>query len=210
MHYRTVRLEPDTEGAGQFTGATGNYCERENEDLPWNRNLLMSGNSSGELFPQMGQNGAPPAPLPEMYLKRKGKEELEIFRCIDMTEVYPGDLLISKGTGGAGWGSPFHRDPEMVREDVEDMKVSIGRARNVYGVVLTPDTFEVDYEATEKLRNELRDRPEYRDLNIVMEEVRSGKISRNEAKEIYKVVVKEDRGKIVCDFVETQKLRPRY
>jgi len=210
MHYRTVRLEPDTEGAGQFTGATGNYCERENEDLPWNKNLLMSGNSSGELFPQMGQNGAPPAPLPEMYLKRKGKDELEIFKCIDMTYLYPGDILISKGTGGAGWGSPFDRDPEMVREDMEDMKVSIGRARNVYGVVMDPDTFEVDYEATEKLRKELRDRPEYRDINLVMEDVLSGKISWQEAKDVYKVVVKEDRGRTVCDFVETQKIRPRY
>ena len=210
MHYHTVRLEPDTEGAGQFTGATGNYCERMNEDLPWNKNLLMSGNSSGELFPQMGQNGAPPAPLPEMYRQRKGQDELEIFKCIDMTEVYPGDFLISKGTGGAGWGSPFDRDPEMVREDVEDMKVSVGRARNVYGVVMDPDTFEVEYEATEKLRKELSDRPEYRDLNLVMADVKSGKISWEEAKNIYKVVVKEDRGRIVCDFVETQKLRPRY
>jgi N-methylhydantoinase B/oxoprolinase/acetone carboxylase alpha subunit len=145
-----------------------------------------------------------------MYLRRKGKDELEVFKCIDMTEVYPGDLLISKGTGGAGWGNPFHRDPEMVREDVEDMKVSLGRARNVYGVVLDPDTFEVDYEATEKMRKELRDRQEYRDINLVMEDVRSEKISWDEARNVYKVVVKEDRGRIVCDFVETQKLRPRY
>jgi N-methylhydantoinase B/oxoprolinase/acetone carboxylase alpha subunit len=98
----------------------------------------------------------------------------------------------------------------MVREDVEDMKVSLGRARNVYGVVLDPDSFEVDYEATEKLRMELQDREEYRDINLVMEEVRSGKISWDEARDTYKVVVKEDRGRIVCDFVETQKLRPRY
>jgi len=210
-HYHTVRLEPDTEGAGQFTGATGNYCERMNEDLPWNKIILMSGNSSGQLFPQMGQAGAPPAPLPEMYLHRKGKDpdDLEVFRCIDMTDVYPGDVLISKGTGGAGWGSPFDRDPEMVREDVEDMKLTLGRARNVYGVVMDPDTFEVDDEATEKLRKELRDRPEYRDINLVMEEVRSGKISWDEAREIYKVAVKKDRGRIVCDFVETQQLRPR-
>lgn len=211
-HYHTVRLEPDTEGAGQFTGATGNYCERMNEDLPWNKNILMSGNSSGQLFPQMGQNGAPPAPLPSMHLQRKGKgpDELEVFRCIDMTELHPGDVLISKGTGGAGWGSPFDRNPEMVREDVIDMKVSIGRARNVYGVAMDPETFEVDYDATAKLRQELRGRPEYRDLTEVLEEVRSGKMSIDEARQTYKVVVKEDRGRLVCDFVETEKMRPRY
>jgi N-methylhydantoinase B len=211
FHYHTVRLDPDTEGAGRFTGATGNYCERMNEDLPWNKNIMMSGNSSGQLFPQMGQNGAPPAPLPQMHLQRKGKgpKEREVFRCIDMTQVYPGDVMISHGTGGAGWGSPFDRDPRMVREDVEDMKVSIGRARDVYGVVMDPNTFEVDYEATEKLRNQLRDRPEYRDLNLVLQDVRSGKISWREARDVYRVAVKEDRGRVVCDFVETEKLRPR-
>ncbi len=33
-HYYTVRLEPDTEGPGQFTGATGCYCERMNDCEP--------------------------------------------------------------------------------------------------------------------------------------------------------------------------------
>jgi N-methylhydantoinase B len=172
----------------------------------------MTGDTSGQLFPQMGQNGAPPAPLPEMYLQRAGKsrEELEVLKCIDMTEVFPGDLLISKGTGGAGWGNPLDRDPEMVKEDVEDMKVSIGRAKNVYGVVMNEETLEIDYKATKKLRKELRDHPLYRDINLVMKDVHNGKISWKEAKEVYGVVVKEDRGRIVPDFLETQKLRPRY
>jgi len=212
FRWHTVRLEPDTEGAGQYTGATGTYCERLVEAPPGSKTIFMTGNSSGELFPQIGQNGAPPAPLPEMYLQRagKGRDELEVLRTIDMTEVYTGDLLISKGTGGAGWGNPLDRDPEMVKEDVEEMKVSIGRAKNVYGVVMDPKTLEIDYEATRKLRAELRDNPLYRDLYLVLEDVRSGKISWEEARETYGVVVKEDRGRIVPDFVETQKLRPRY
>ncbi len=211
-HYHTVRLQPDTEGPGQFTGATGNYCERMNDCEPDSKNILMSGNSSGQLFPQMGQNGAPPAPLPSMHIRRagKGRDDLEVFRCIDMTDLYSGDVLISWGTGGAGWGSPFDRDPQMVREDVEDMKVSVRRAREIYGVVMDPHTFEIDYEGTEKLRKELRNNPLYRDVSLVLEDVLAGKISWQEAKDTYGVVVKEDRGRIVIDFVETEKLRPGY
>jgi N-methylhydantoinase B/oxoprolinase/acetone carboxylase alpha subunit len=68
----------------------------------------------------MGQNGAPPAPLPSMHIQRAGKSrgEMEVFRCVDMTDLYSGDLLISRGTGGAGWGSPFDRD-RVVKEDVK-------------------------------------------------------------------------------------------
>jgi N-methylhydantoinase B len=210
--YHTVRLEPDTEGPGEFTGATGCYCERMSDGDQVARDILMSGNSSGQLFPQMGQNGAPPAPLPSMHIQRAGKtrDDLEVFRCIDMTEVYPGDVLISWGTGGAGWGSPFDRDPEMVRADVDDMKVSIGRARSVYGVVMDPETLKVDFAATKKLRKELRDNPLYRDINLVMADVRAGKVSSQEAKDLYGVVVKEDRGHIVPDFMATEKLRPGY
>jgi len=172
----------------------------------------MSGNSSGQLFPQIGQNGAPPAPLPSMHIQRvgKSKDDLEVFRCIDMVDLYSGDILISWGTGGAGWGSPFDRDPEMVKTDVEDMKVSIGRAKEIYGVVMDPETLGIDYQATERLRKDLRDKPLYRDIELVLKDVHNGKISWQEARDIYGVVVKEDRGRIVIDFVETEKLRPGY
>jgi N-methylhydantoinase B/oxoprolinase/acetone carboxylase alpha subunit len=75
---------------------------------------------------------------------------------------------------------------------------------------MDPETLEIDYEATEKLRKELRGKPLYRDIELVMKDVHSGKISWQEAKDVYGVVVKEDRGRIVTDFVETEKLRPRY
>ena len=40
----------------------------------------------------------------------------------------------------------------MVREDVIDDLVSIQAARDIYKVVLDPDTLEIDYEATKALR----------------------------------------------------------
>ncbi len=40
------------------------------------------------------------------------------------------------------------------QDDVMDGLISIERAREVYGVIVKPDTFEVDLEGTKKLRAE--------------------------------------------------------
>lgn len=68
-----------------------------------------------------------------------------------------GAVIAYQHGGGAGFGSPLARDPEAVKEDVLDEKVSIAAARDEYGVVLTGCLEEydlrVDVGATEKLRN---------------------------------------------------------
>ena len=45
--------------------------------------------------------------------------------------------------GGGGWGNPFDRDPELVRQDVIEGYVSIESAARDYGVVIDPQTFEI-------------------------------------------------------------------
>ena len=50
------------------------------------------------------------------------------------------------------------RDPGMVREDVMDGMVSLAQAREVYRVVLDPETLELDLQETEKLRSAARRR----------------------------------------------------
>jgi N-methylhydantoinase B len=52
--------------------------------------------------------------------------------------------------GGGGYGDPFTRDPIAVARDVAADLVSLGRAREVYGVVLNRD--DVDQPATDRLR----------------------------------------------------------
>ena len=210
FHWHTVRFLKDTEGPGEFTGATGLYCERLCTAMEGSIITIMTGDCSGEDFPPAGQNGAPYPPLPEMYLKKAGKKKLEILRTIDMVPFKPGDLIISKGGGGGGWGNPLDRDPEMVRKDVEELKVSIRRARNVYGVVIKPGSLKIDSEATEELRKRLRNNPFYnRHVDDVLDDARKGKMSIQEAKDTYGVVIKNDRGRLVIDFRETQKLRPK-
>ena len=122
----------------------------------------MSGDCDGAVHPPPGMAGAPPAQLGKIFMQRAGKKKKDIFRTIDMDEMYPEDLLITTTSGGAGWGNPLNRDPDRVRLNVRDGFLSMKRAKDVYGVVLTqkkkgnPETIEVDYEATKKLRKKMK------------------------------------------------------
>ena len=51
---------------------------------------------------------------------------------------------------------PLDRDFEQVKWDAANDYVSMERVRDVYGVVMDPKTFEIDYQATEELRKKLK------------------------------------------------------
>lgn len=72
---------------------------------------------------------------------------------IEGVKVKVGDLLYFNTWGGAGWGDPFTRDPDLVRQDVNRRLVSADGARR-YGVVISKDG-SVDSAATNTLRAEL-------------------------------------------------------
>jgi N-methylhydantoinase B len=66
-------------------------------------------------------------------------------------EFGSGDVISYLAAGGGGYGNPFEREAERVRDDVIDGYVSREAATRDYGVVLT-DALEIDREATEALR----------------------------------------------------------
>ena len=72
-------------------------------------------------------------------------------------EIKKGDVLRVVTSGGGGWGDPLERDPEMVKADVRNSGVSIARAKDVYGVVIEEDSMDVDMEATEELRQSMKE-----------------------------------------------------
>jgi N-methylhydantoinase B len=75
--------------------------------------------------------------------------------------VLKGQLVRVATTGGGGWGDPLEREPELVQCDVDEGKVSLAAARDVYGVVLVeapPDCYQIDAPATAQLRDALRNR----------------------------------------------------
>ena len=49
-------------------------------------------------------------------------------------------------------GAPEERDPDAVKTDVKRELVSLKMARDVYKVVLNPETLEIDQDATGALR----------------------------------------------------------
>ncbi len=68
-------------------------------------------------------------------------------------------------SAGGGFGDPFDRDPERVREDVEHRAVSIEAARGIYGVVLRADG-TIDRPATESVRAAQREARRRRDVPV--------------------------------------------
>lgn len=75
-----------------------------------------------------------------------------------LTQMKPGDVVTIDAPGGGGYGNPFERDIELVVNDVRQGYVSIEGARNEYGVVVDPKTYEVDGKETRKLRKPVKSR----------------------------------------------------
>jgi N-methylhydantoinase B len=72
----------------------------------------------------------------------------------DLVEDVPLDtILFQQAGGGGGYGDPFHRDPELVAKEVKNGIISLDEAKERYGVIVDPKTFELNPEETEKLRN---------------------------------------------------------
>ena len=100
-----------------------------------------------------GVNGGEPGQRSSKLLVRAdGSDQWLPSKC-DGIEVREGDLLYFNTWGGGGWGDPYARDAELVRQDVERGLVSADGALR-YGVVIN-DKGDVDSAATDKLREEL-------------------------------------------------------
>ena len=68
-----------------------------------------------------------------------------------------GEFIEFREPNAAGYGDPLDRPAEAVREDVLDDFTTIELARDAYGVVFADErTLELDADATETLRAELR------------------------------------------------------
>jgi N-methylhydantoinase B len=86
------------------------------------------------------------------YLEYVRGEHVVRHGRVARVDLEDGDRIRSvTGTGG-GFGDPYEREPELVRDDVRDGYVTEARARADYGVALHPVTFELDAAGTAALR----------------------------------------------------------
>ena len=67
-----------------------------------------------------------------------------------------GDAFRMRSGGGGGHGSPLERPMADVAADAKQGYISLAAVKDQYGVVLDPDTFEVDVVATERRRASMR------------------------------------------------------
>ena len=70
-----------------------------------------------------------------------------------VSEFDGGDCItLAFSAGGAGYGDPLERDPQLVANDVRRGFVSPESARQVYHVVWDPDRDDLDEDLTSELR----------------------------------------------------------
>ena len=138
---------PDSEGAGKFRGGLGLRRDYRFRDHEANVTIL----ADTAKFPARGIFGGLDGRVARYLLNPEG----ENFRDVGSKSTFyanPTDIVSMQTPGGGGYGDPFERDPEAVLDDVRCEKVSLDRAREVYGVVINPETWTVDIQETSKLR----------------------------------------------------------
>ncbi len=141
-------LVADSGGAGQYRG--GLAIEREWQLLTGEAHLAIRSDRRDHLPYGLygGQSGTGSINL----LHRANGEE--VLPTMISTSIQAGERIYHRQAGGGGWGDPHQRDPQAVARDVKNDKVSLLAARQHYGVVLDPETFAVDHEATQTLRRD--------------------------------------------------------
>ena len=138
----------DSAGAGRWRGGVGTHYEMVDDH--GGRVFVNTGTCSGQKFRPFGQDGGKEGIYHDLYFVRE--EERIPFRTMSQVRYENGDILVGKTSGGGGVGDPCERPVELVRDDVLNELVSIEAAREDYGVVIDPDTLEVDGETTQELR----------------------------------------------------------
>lgn len=143
-------IVPDTGGPGKHRG--GLAQTRQIRLLADDAVLQLR--SDKRRFPPFGlQGGKQGTPSANILNPGKGEEHLPPLASVRMKR---GDVLKHVMAGGGGWGEPLERDPELVRLDVWNEKLSVEYAEREYGVVVDPIRFVVDVDATTRVRKALR------------------------------------------------------
>ncbi|MFQ5875192.1 MAG: hydantoinase B/oxoprolinase family protein, partial [Dehalococcoidia bacterium] len=106
-------------------------------------------------LPPWGLFGGRPGRQSMARIVRKSGEVEEVASKATL-KLHHGDQLHVFTAGGAGYGDPLDRDPELVLQDVLDRRVSVESALEDYGVVIDQEARVVNLEETAKERRRRR------------------------------------------------------
>jgi N-methylhydantoinase B len=141
-------LIPDSGGAGRHRGGLG--IARTTRALT---NVTVNTQSERSACPPWGLDGGGEATGNKVAFRVNNgwKDDFPNAKVL-VAQLKPGDAFRISSGGGGGYGAPFERPVEDVREDVRQGYVSVKAAAERYGVVVDAETFAVDQAATDKLR----------------------------------------------------------
>jgi len=126
-------LVPDTGGAGKHRG--GLAVERVWRCLTPDTSLIVR--SDRAVHAPYGLLGGAPGAVSSNVLQAADGSETALPSMFSTT-IGEGDLYVHRTAGGGGWGDPRERDPEAVRDDVLDGKVTPEAAEELYGWTRSP------------------------------------------------------------------------
>lgn len=142
-------FQPDSAGPGKWRGGLGvSYRWRVEAD-----DLLCANFGGGTIAgtEPFGLHGGSTAPRNYSFL-HDPDGNVEEVTVNTLMPLKLGQKIEIRSSGGGGFGCPTERDVEKVAADVRDGLVSFASARDDYGVVIDPRSFEVDGEASASLR----------------------------------------------------------
>jgi hypothetical protein len=145
------RLREDSAGAGRRRGGFGLCLSYE----ALADGLQVSVFTERQRFAPPGLHSGCPAVAGEYWLERDG-EVVPLQTKTSRLWLRQGDRLVLRTAGGAGYGDPLDREPELVAEDVRQQLVSPTQAKVQYGVVARPDG-TIDVKKTADARTALRE-----------------------------------------------------
>jgi len=137
----------DGVGHGRFRGGFG--MRKDYRILADEATLVCSVNRIK--YPPWGVDGGEDGSCNHIVVIRKDKVIFDGGRAFNF-KLKKGDIVSIRSGGGAGWGSPLERDPNLVLEDYKNGLITLELAREKYDVVIDPKKLVVDMEATKALR----------------------------------------------------------
>ena len=159
--YEAFELRTDSGGPGKFRGGLGAVFK-----VRYLADGELSMESARTLEGSPGVNGGQRSDV-QRQIKIHTDGSREVIGGLDgkggwkspllaSVPFHHGETFMFESTGGGGWGNALERDVTTVLDDVLDEYISLGAARQYYGVVIDEQSMTVDDAATARLRAEMR------------------------------------------------------
>ncbi len=150
----SLGLVTDSAGAGRFRGAPAQQVTYTALENP----VQVVIPCDGQFAPPRGVNGGHNGTPGSTHLDSADGIAAKLPNLVNR-QIKKGERLRGRDSSGGGYGDPLTRDPARVRNDVLEGWESIGKARDIYGVVFTgridDDSLSVYATATKARRAEL-------------------------------------------------------